>query len=140
MVISLVSFGDYVLFQLTEPKSTIIVSTWVSAKFCSGQKGVPILGTGWEPQLYVICGSCTSQSHLLLTQVQIILQVQQYGIFSIMFHLTVLFVDQIMYQACGRAVTKIIMSTIKQAHTNNPNFSNKKPLIILFSLTLQKLH
>jgi len=26
----------------------------VSAKFCSGQKGVPILGNGWELQLYVM--------------------------------------------------------------------------------------
>jgi len=39
----------------------------------------------------------------------------------------------------GRTVTKIVTSTIKQAHTNNTNFSNKNPLIILFSLTLQKL-
>jgi hypothetical protein len=51
----------------------------------------------------VICGSCTSQSHLLLTQVQIILQVQEHGIYSIMFHLTVLSVVQIMYQASGIA-------------------------------------
>lgn len=103
MVISLVSFCYYVLFQWTEPKSTIIVSTWVSEKFCSSQKGVPILRNGWEPQLYVICGSCTSQSHLLLTRVEIILQVQEHGIYSIMFHLTVLSVVQIMYQASGIA-------------------------------------
>jgi len=75
----------------------------VSAKFCSRQKGVPTLGNGWEPQLYVICGSCTSQSHLLMTQVQIIFQVQERGIYSIMFHLTVLSAVQVMYQASGTA-------------------------------------
>lgn len=51
----------------------------------------------------MIRGSCTSQSHLLLTQVQIILQVQEHGIYSIMFHLTVLSLVQIMYQASGIA-------------------------------------
>jgi hypothetical protein len=75
----------------------------VSAKFCSGQKWVPILGNCLEPQLYVICGSCTSQSHLLLKQVQIIFQVQEHGVYSIIFHLKVLSAVQVMYQASGTA-------------------------------------
>jgi hypothetical protein len=39
----------------------------------------------------------------LLTQVQIILQVQEHGIYSIMLHLTALSVVQIMYQISGTA-------------------------------------
>lgn len=47
--------------------------------------------------------SRTPQAHLLLTQVQIILQVQEHGIYSIMLHLTVLSAVQIKYQASGTA-------------------------------------
>jgi len=38
-----------------------------------------------------------------MTQVQIIFQVQERGIYSIMFHLTVLSAVQVMYQASGTA-------------------------------------
>lgn len=104
------------LFQLTGPK----VQLWVSAKFCSGQRWVPIFGNGWEPQLYVICGSCTSQSHLLLTQEQIILQAQEHGIYSFMFHLTVLSVVQIMYQ-----VSDIADQIYRADQLQNYNFHNQ---------------
>jgi hypothetical protein len=42
-------------------------------------------------------------SHPLLTQVQIISQVQEHGIYSIMLHLTALSVVQMMYQTSGTA-------------------------------------
>jgi len=73
----------------------------VSAKYCSGQKGVPILGNGWELQLYVICGSCAPQSHLTDKGTNYLTGAGAW--YPFMFHLTVLSVVQIMYQASGKA-------------------------------------